>query len=305
MRLNDQTSDIVAQESAELAAFILSLEQSKKKNPDEYPAKIEKLFEELFGPIYRGKAIGRNDKCWCGSGKKFKKCCMDKMEKIEDTPFEFKEFAVKNLLKKPPKTLSEIKSFQRKLSRKSAEISGVPSAAKMIREKRFHYKEIFSTFEKFLETKEFEDTASQLDKIKIDKDPFVEKAEKTGEWKNVLMEVEALKAKNGEEWALDNQYNILAKQFPGFEYHLNEIFFRKCAVCERKDKEELACEYGHAECLYNDEYEEFTKKFVESIVGKLKNGEHPEELNIPQRLAGMELKFQEIFDKAKERVKGG
>jgi hypothetical protein len=27
------------------------------------------------------KEIGRNDPCPCGSGKKYKKCCMDKMEK--------------------------------------------------------------------------------------------------------------------------------------------------------------------------------------------------------------------------------
>src|SRR3990167_1508086 len=40
--------------------------------------------------------IGRNDKCLCGSGKKWKKCCMDK-KIVSDIPPEFEE-----LIKNPP-----------------------------------------------------------------------------------------------------------------------------------------------------------------------------------------------------------
>ena len=29
-------------------------------------------------PLKAGQKVGRNDPCPCGSGKKFKKCCMDK-----------------------------------------------------------------------------------------------------------------------------------------------------------------------------------------------------------------------------------
>ena len=32
-------------------------------------------------PIIRQKKIGRNDKCICGSGKKYKKCCLNKTQK--------------------------------------------------------------------------------------------------------------------------------------------------------------------------------------------------------------------------------
>lgn len=34
--------------------------------------------DDFFEPYVRsGDKIGRNDECPCGSGKKFKKCCMD------------------------------------------------------------------------------------------------------------------------------------------------------------------------------------------------------------------------------------
>ena len=32
------------------------------------------------------KKPGRNDECWCGSGKKYKKCHIDFDERIEDEP---------------------------------------------------------------------------------------------------------------------------------------------------------------------------------------------------------------------------
>ena len=31
-------------------------------------------------PIIRGQKLKRNDPCFCGSGKKFKKCCNNKQE---------------------------------------------------------------------------------------------------------------------------------------------------------------------------------------------------------------------------------
>ena len=31
-------------------------------------------------PIQAGAKVGRNDPCPCGSGKKFKKCCMNKQQ---------------------------------------------------------------------------------------------------------------------------------------------------------------------------------------------------------------------------------
>lgn len=35
------------------------------------------------------KRIGRNKFCFCGSGVKFKKCCMKKVERLEDEPEKF------------------------------------------------------------------------------------------------------------------------------------------------------------------------------------------------------------------------
>lgn len=64
-----------------------SIEEGKKRLEEE-KKKIEarKIAEELFHinnkPITRIKLPGRNDKCPCGSGKKYKNCCMEIDKKI-------------------------------------------------------------------------------------------------------------------------------------------------------------------------------------------------------------------------------
>ena len=39
------------------------------------------FFSKLFGaervPPAKARHMGRNQKCWCGSGKKYKQCCRD------------------------------------------------------------------------------------------------------------------------------------------------------------------------------------------------------------------------------------
>lgn len=43
-----------------------------------------KILERLFGAggNDRKKAdVGRNDSCWCGSGKKYKRCCLERDER--------------------------------------------------------------------------------------------------------------------------------------------------------------------------------------------------------------------------------
>ena len=53
------------------------------ENPWEYDKKMEDALENdaVFIPASGQKLPGRNDPCICGSGKKFKKCCMHKLEK--------------------------------------------------------------------------------------------------------------------------------------------------------------------------------------------------------------------------------
>jgi hypothetical protein len=42
---------------------------------------LEKLFGANNGAVKDKQVLGRNDPCWCGSGKKYKKCHLDKDEK--------------------------------------------------------------------------------------------------------------------------------------------------------------------------------------------------------------------------------
>ena len=38
--------------------------------------------------LERGMRVGRNEKCPCGSGKKYKKCCLLKKRVLEQSQFE-------------------------------------------------------------------------------------------------------------------------------------------------------------------------------------------------------------------------
>lgn len=54
----------------------------------EDPVKFKKEMDErlgLFKPVLKGemKNIGRNDPCPCGSGKKYKKCCLRKQSRVD------------------------------------------------------------------------------------------------------------------------------------------------------------------------------------------------------------------------------
>ena len=67
---------------------------SNTKNPDMSEKDLEKMFRAMeiaVNPPIRKKKIGRNDPCPCGSGKKYKFCCMNKpkepLDEIE-TPEE-------------------------------------------------------------------------------------------------------------------------------------------------------------------------------------------------------------------------
>ena len=54
---------------------IIVTEDMKKKEPPKKPVFIENKQEQLATP--QKEAAGRNDLCTCGSGKKYKKCCMN------------------------------------------------------------------------------------------------------------------------------------------------------------------------------------------------------------------------------------
>lgn len=54
------------------------------KDDEETIRKMDERFKQLRAQghtLVRRVKIGRNDKCPCDSGKKFKKCCIDKVAK--------------------------------------------------------------------------------------------------------------------------------------------------------------------------------------------------------------------------------
>lgn len=73
---------LTRREKIELESAIECIEDpvSYKKRMDEDFKKMKPLFEALLGkePSLSKIKIGRNEPCPCGSGKKYKKCCIDK-----------------------------------------------------------------------------------------------------------------------------------------------------------------------------------------------------------------------------------
>ena len=63
--------------------------------------------------MYDGlQSPGRNDECWCGSGKKYKKCHLDFDERLEELAETGEEVPPRDLLKTP----AEIEGIKRSTS---------------------------------------------------------------------------------------------------------------------------------------------------------------------------------------------
>ena len=55
--------------------------------------------------MYDGlQSPGRNDECWCGSGKKYKKCHLDFDERLEELAEAGEEVPPRDLLKPRPRS---------------------------------------------------------------------------------------------------------------------------------------------------------------------------------------------------------
>lgn len=60
------------------AEWLYNLEQWDEILTAEKKAEIKKSYDTEMTFIKEGPKVGRNDKCPCGSGKKYKKCCLNK-----------------------------------------------------------------------------------------------------------------------------------------------------------------------------------------------------------------------------------
>jgi len=55
------------------------------KTKEKARKQMANFFKNLFkthNPPKNSKDLGRNDPCWCGSGKKYKKCHLDSDDKV-------------------------------------------------------------------------------------------------------------------------------------------------------------------------------------------------------------------------------
>jgi hypothetical protein len=62
----------------EVAKFVTNKKNKSLVEKDGLTKTIEAMASMRLGTIKRNPVPGRNEKCTCGSGKKFKKCCINK-----------------------------------------------------------------------------------------------------------------------------------------------------------------------------------------------------------------------------------
>lgn len=91
-RITNHPNVISSDELDVIEGYFVNPRVKEKKGgiyfPPNGPSLIDKIYFEKHGipyefslkkvPVHKKKKIGRNDPCPCGSGKKFKKCCIDK-----------------------------------------------------------------------------------------------------------------------------------------------------------------------------------------------------------------------------------
>ncbi|MFQ6127802.1 MAG: hypothetical protein ACE5QW_02720 [Thermoplasmata archaeon] len=104
------------------------------------------------------------------------------------------------------------------------------------------------------------------------------------------------------EWAYDLCYHLLLDWQVGFEDYLYGQFFapERCKNCTREDKEDLLCEDGLSDCLFDDEFELFQREYVNRVIDKLCRGvQEPEEILVPAEIRRRAEEYQEFSEKAR------
>jgi hypothetical protein len=80
IRANETRADVTANMAAAAKALSEALSPPKAKEP-----------RMKARPIRREKLPGRNDKCPCGSGKKAKRCCLNRIKVFASLPLVVRE----------------------------------------------------------------------------------------------------------------------------------------------------------------------------------------------------------------------
>lgn len=57
------------------------------------------IFGFTYTAVNDGEKIGRNDPCPCGSGKKYKKCCLEQ-DRINDLAFDTQRFIKRKIMER-------------------------------------------------------------------------------------------------------------------------------------------------------------------------------------------------------------
>lgn len=183
----------------------------------------------------------------------------------------------------------------------------IPSAGTMGRFMRRHHEEA----SRFLQEayRKQRELRIDLPQPMLERNEFVEKAERTGRFRETVLEVEEKKrdlgGSNPDRWGFEVQFAILNVWKPGFEEHLTDLFFSKerCGNCKRPDKEELRCEEGYSNCLFDDEFQQFEFEYVRGIVDQLKDNVEPVGLEIPKHIRDAEVRMRELGRRMREGSK--
>jgi hypothetical protein len=99
------------------------------------------------------------------------------------------------------------------------------------------------------------------------------------------------------EWAVGLYFDMFYDAIPGFEDFMFSQFYTKerCDKCTVDDKEESQCEVGGTDCIYDDEWKQFEREYLDRAVDKILNGEdEPDELRIPDDIRQKAIETNEF-----------
>jgi len=221
-------------------------------------------------------------------------------EFLDEVAF-IEDYVERKSLEKPPESLDLEKILEE--AEGEWRRSQIPSAGTLMRFILRHcefYRALQIAYEKHGEPH------VDLPQPMLERNESLAKAEKTGRFKETVLEVEEKKGEVGgrdpEGWAFETQYDILNAWKPGFELHLADLFFseERCGSCGRQDKREVECEEGRSNCIFDEEFKRFQFQYVRKIVEQLKRDVEPKELEIPEHLRSMEAEMRELGRRMRE-----
>jgi len=99
-----------------------------------------------------------------------------------------------------------------------------------------------------------------------------------------------------DDWLFEECLELIDYLRPGFELFLNKLFFdQKCENCRMKGAMKMGCKEGGFNCVFDVEFKEFEREYIQEIIRKVEEGMKPQEipeLQVPESMVEIKNRIQ-------------